>query len=138
MIMHEDQERKKPRFSDDCEDIDDVCGQNKGNKQFEITANVGFFCGSCARMKEFRLQLLNLINAGDMAIDFAAQMYGFSVDDDTLCADGFGAVTVEEASISYRDIDGNVVGDITDLTGDASQKYYYIGLCIAFIILSFY
>jgi len=127
-------------IDDCCEAIDDICGEDKGNKQFSIGIGTEFNCGDdCDTMRKIAVQIVEKLQQFDAKV--ILECLGFGVDGDTVCTTGFGGMQMEvaKAVLAYKDDDGviEVIAEHSSEAG-ASEITYGFALIFAFIMAAIY
>merc|ERR1712154_427059 len=116
---------------DECKDIDVFCAGDK-DLEFTLSGTVSMFCGTCDDQKDLMGKILETINS-----EQGKDIFDQSIEGDTLCLGGVGAVELNSATLAVYDEDGNVYKDsIVDIKSKAISKGYYVG--IVFIVFALF
>ena len=137
---YRDRGNKNPSRKDECEDIDDICGANRKNRQYQLELSMGFFCGSCSRLKSILNAFKTLIAVGSFDTEWVSKCIDLSVDDDDICETGFGDngvyMEISEAGIAYRNEDGDVE-EVVEIVSYASRNRAIVGIILAVVVILF-
>jgi len=125
-----------PNNKDECKDIDVFCAGDK-DLEFTLSGTVSMFCGTCDDQKDLMGKILETINSEQGKDIFDQTFLDESIEGDTLCLGGVGAVELNSATLAVYDEDGNVYKDsIVDIKSSAISKGYYVG--IVFIVFALF
>eukprot|EP00485_Elphidium_margaritaceum_P020584 CAMPEP_0202725930 /NCGR_PEP_ID=MMETSP1385-20130828/184351_1 /ASSEMBLY_ACC=CAM_ASM_000861 /TAXON_ID=933848 /ORGANISM="Elphidium margaritaceum" /LENGTH=748 /DNA_ID=CAMNT_0049392135 /DNA_START=109 /DNA_END=2355 /DNA_ORIENTATION=+ len=137
----------------ECSELEQICNGNTTDTDPDLNINIdftlGFFCGAavtrCADVETVYTRALALL-ASDRAgfgtwLQEKIRVVGTTGD--SVCARGLGfgevVVSVDSATLTQRDEDGEVVS-VHDITGGsgASNLYYGVAVCVSLLVAFFF